>query len=83
MPGTKNPKLILHNYEFVIHQRTVEKTRWRCNRYSKNKGGCRAALLTMGKIVYLFYTHNHASPETDQVKQALMFSQKVKFVRVK
>lgn len=57
IPGTKNPKLIIDQNEYSVHEKLEGKTRWRCNSYHKTK--CRSRLLTFGKVVRVRHSHNH------------------------
>lgn len=59
IPGTKHPKIILNHYLFTIHRKSGIKSRWRCNRYARHKGWCKASLITCGKVLYVSYDHNH------------------------
>ncbi|XP_044262661.1 protein tramtrack, beta isoform-like isoform X28 [Tribolium madens] len=75
--GLKHPKLILYNNEFVVHQKGLSRTRWRCSQCNKTK--CRASLFTQGKLVRVVDAHNH--PPTMQNKQfESLFSQTVTIV---
>ncbi|XP_076252164.1 uncharacterized protein LOC143191191 isoform X38 [Rhynchophorus ferrugineus] len=80
IPGLKNPKIVLNCYEFVIHKKYNNKTRWRCNHFPRTKGGCKAALFTSGKVVYIYYTHNH---HHDNVALEQAVPQQVSFKKVK
>ncbi|RZC39654.1 FLYWCH domain containing protein [Asbolus verrucosus] len=77
--GHKNPKLLLDKNEFVINHKFRDKTRWRCTAYYKTK--CRCFLVTYGRVVNVFHTHNH-NPSVEVCNYDNLFSQKVSFVYV-
>ncbi|XP_023014993.1 uncharacterized protein isoform X49 [Leptinotarsa decemlineata] len=56
--GSKNPKIILDDNDFVIHTKKSGQTRWRCSQYPKSK--CQGALSTFGNTVKVRRFHNHA-----------------------
>lgn len=81
MKGSKHPKLLVNDYEFVIDKRRGDRTRWRCNNYSKQKTGCKAAFTTSGNTVNLYCDHNH--PPTLKPHNGPLAKQIVFFKRVK
>ncbi|KAH1028213.1 hypothetical protein HUJ05_001588 [Dendroctonus ponderosae] len=63
LPGRKNPRLKLNDYEYVVHKQDQMRTRWRC---TKRRFKCPAALYSSGKCVEVRRTHNHPSePRSD------------------
>ncbi|XP_063907102.1 modifier of mdg4-like isoform X38 [Zophobas morio] len=76
--GHKYPKLILDNNEFIVHQKGNSRTRWRCVHCNKTR--CKAALFTSGKVVRVFYEHNHP-PSMENRSFESLFTQSVTIVK--
>jgi hypothetical protein len=76
--GHKYPKLILDNNEFIVHQKGSSRTRWRCAQCNKTK--CKAALFTTGKVVRVYYEHNHPRTMENRYFESL-FSQNVTIIK--
>ncbi|RZC39655.1 FLYWCH domain containing protein, partial [Asbolus verrucosus] len=76
--GHKYPKLILHNNEFIVHQKGSSRTRWRCAQCNKTK--CKAALFTTGKVVHSYYEHNHAPTMENRSFESLFCQNMIKKV---
>lgn len=52
----RHPKIILNGFEYLIHIKKGNRTRWRCKeRYTK----CKAILYTSGNTVSVQHDHNH------------------------
>lgn len=80
--ATKNPKIILDEYEYLIYRKEVNKTVWMCNRYFKSKENrCKSRLVTTGRIVTVSADqHNHEhSVKPERYKN--MLSQAVTIIR--
>ncbi|XP_023014952.1 uncharacterized protein isoform X13 [Leptinotarsa decemlineata] len=76
--GTKNPKIIVDDYDFNMARKTEVKTMWICAGYFKTK--CKARATTSGRMVYVNGTHNH-DPKLKRTKFTNMLSQTVSIVR--
>lgn len=76
--GTKNPKIIIDEYDFNLARKTEQKTMWICSGYFKTK--CRARATTSGRMVYVSGVHNH-EPKQKKSKFTNMLSQRVKIMR--
>ncbi|XP_018573594.1 protein tramtrack, beta isoform isoform X14 [Anoplophora glabripennis] len=76
--GRKNPVLVLSNYEYSIHRKKMNRTRWRCIYYSRTK--CSACIYTTGSTVTTLYDHNH---EPRKINHNFLTPQKVTFVKAK
>lgn len=76
--GTKNPKIIVHNYDFNLARKTQKKTIWVCSFYYKTK--CRCRLQTSGRMVYMRADHNHL-PKEKCTKFTNLLSQRVTIIR--
>uniref|UniRef100_A0A6P7H3S1 Protein tramtrack, beta isoform-like isoform X13 n=1 Tax=Diabrotica virgifera virgifera TaxID=50390 RepID=A0A6P7H3S1_DIAVI len=77
--GTKNPKIIVDDFDFNMARKSNQKTTWICSGYFKTKCKCRAA--TSGRIVYLTGSHNHLPKPVEKKKLTNMLSQHVTIVR--
>lgn len=58
LPGRKHPRIVVDGFEFNVHQRKQNQTRWRCM-YERTK--CSVVLYTFGNTVIVRRTHNHSS----------------------
>ncbi|KAG5874950.1 hypothetical protein JTB14_018865 [Gonioctena quinquepunctata] len=76
--GTKNPKIIVDDYDFNMARKTDVKTMWICAGYFKTK--CKARATTSGRMVYINGTHNH-DPKQKRSKFTNMLSQAVSIIR--
>lgn len=64
--GTKNPKIIVDDYNFNVAKKYSTRTWWICSEYSKTK--CKARARTMGNMVHITGVHNHL-PRLDKKKK--------------
>lgn len=71
----KYPKIILYNYEYQMHIKEHNRTRWRCKYQKKLK--CRAVLYTTGKNVYVSHPHSH---DPQNIKHEGLVAQKVDII---
>lgn len=55
--GYKYPKIIVDGYEYKIHIKKQDKTRWTCANYKHSK--CKSIIYTYGNVVNVLYNHNH------------------------
>ncbi|XP_045468602.1 protein tramtrack, beta isoform-like isoform X32 [Harmonia axyridis] len=79
--GTKRPKIILDDFDYLILKRDVNKTIWMCSKYFGNRTDrCKSRLVTSGKVVQVSGVHNHSPKVYTRFKNLL--SQKVQIVRV-
>lgn len=74
--GRKNPVLVLNNYEYNIHTKKENRTRWRCVYYWRTK--CSACIYTTGATATVPYSHNHEPRKTNY---DFLIPQKVTFVK--
>ncbi|KAF7282367.1 hypothetical protein GWI33_002745 [Rhynchophorus ferrugineus] len=82
--ATKNPKIILDDYEYLIYRKEQNKTIWMCTHYFRSKENrCKSRLVTTGRILTVSADiHNHlCAPKKDKYKN--MFSQTVTIIRDK
>lgn len=56
------PKIILNDYEYQIHIKTGNRTRWRCR---ERNAKCKAILYTSGNTVSMQHDHNHPKVAVD------------------
>lgn len=56
--GHKNPKIIMHNYDYLMYRKLTDKTVWLCAHYHK-KDRCKAKVTTAGKFALVHGGHNH------------------------
>ncbi|CAG9832638.1 unnamed protein product [Diabrotica balteata] len=80
--GSKNPKIIVDDQDFILAEKRVEKTTWRCCRYYYSMTErCKVKLITAKRTVQVIGEHNHPiKPRTDQKN---MIPQNVTIVRKK
>ncbi|XP_045468592.1 protein tramtrack, beta isoform-like isoform X22 [Harmonia axyridis] len=79
--GTKKPKLILHDFDFLLYRKESDHTIWRCTHYFNSRlVRCKCRLVTTGKIVTMYEQHNHEA-KNKKDKYRNMLSQKVTVVR--
>lgn len=57
--GRTNPKLIIDNTDFRLHNNMGGTTYWRCSFYFRTK--CKCRVKTSGNVVYVINSHNHDS----------------------
>lgn len=76
--GTKNPKIVVDDYDFNMARKTPNKTVWICSGYYKTK--CKTRATTSGRMVYINGIHNH-EPKQKKSKFKNMLSQHVTIVR--
>ncbi|XP_056643960.1 modifier of mdg4-like isoform X27 [Diorhabda carinulata] len=76
--GTKNPKIIVDDYDFNMARKTSTKTMWICSGYYKTK--CRTRATTSGRMVHVTGKHNHF-PKHKGTKFTNMLSQEVTILR--
>ncbi|KAK9884696.1 hypothetical protein WA026_007542 [Henosepilachna vigintioctopunctata] len=77
--GTKNPKIIVHAFDFNLAKKTPNKTIWVCSNYYKTK--CKCRVTTSGKMVFIRAEHNHL-PRKPIPKFTNLLSQEVTIVKV-
>ncbi|XP_063907095.1 modifier of mdg4-like isoform X33 [Zophobas morio] len=73
--GTKNPILVVRNYQYLLNVKGKCKTWWRCS--FKFKTNCRAILITYGKVVEVIGCHNHRPNLDTRNQHQKVFSQSV------
>lgn len=76
--GTKNPKIIVDDYDFNMANKSSTKTKWICSGYFKTK--CKARAATSGRMVLVTGLHNHPPRHTGK-KFTNMLSQAVTIIR--
>ncbi|XP_072393842.1 uncharacterized protein [Diabrotica undecimpunctata] len=55
--GTRNPKLIVYDDEYIINRKVAGRTTWRCSQYAKVL--CRSRVVTFGRNLLIKNVHNH------------------------
>lgn len=78
--GSKKPKLIVDENDYLCIERKVDKTIWRCCQYYYSNLRCKAKLITSGRIVEVVGDHNHPSKLSGRSTKN-MLPQKVTVVR--
>ncbi|XP_023014980.1 uncharacterized protein isoform X37 [Leptinotarsa decemlineata] len=64
IPGKKNPKLIVHNDDYVINRKMEKRTIWRCSQYQRVH--CKSRIITFGKnFMEIKSVHNHTPTYPD------------------
>ena len=82
--GSKNPKIILDNQDFLLTKKMPDKTIWRCSQYYYAKEiRCKTNLITSGRIVTMNGQHNHEINLKNHFKFRSMVPQKVTVIRGK
>ncbi|XP_018573608.1 protein tramtrack, beta isoform isoform X27 [Anoplophora glabripennis] len=76
--GYKYPKIILDGYEYKIHVKRQDKTRWTCANYKHSK--CNSTIYTYGNVVKVIYKHNH-QPTLKTLDYQKLIPQTVTIVR--
>lgn len=79
--GTKNPKIVLDEFDYRLYRRLEGKTVWRCSQYytlDKNLR-CQNKIVTCGRMAYVHENHNHDPKKRN--KNPNMLSQTVTIVR--
>lgn len=61
--AVKYPKIILDGYEYQMHIKELNRTRWRCKYHKKLK--CRASLYSTGHTISVY--NNHCDHPTENV----------------
>ncbi|KAG5900265.1 hypothetical protein JTB14_000792 [Gonioctena quinquepunctata] len=67
LPGRKYPRIVIDDYEFNVHKKEANKTRWRCTNESKTK--CTAVLYTFGNTVITRRSHNHIANKMENLSK--------------
>ncbi|XP_072393839.1 uncharacterized protein [Diabrotica undecimpunctata] len=67
LPGRKYPRIIVDEYEYNVHKKEENKTRWRCTNESRTK--CTATLYTFGHTVIMKRSHNHPKSRIDSLNK--------------
>lgn len=82
--GSKNPKLIVDDQDFLCIDRRIDKTIWRCCQYYYSSAfRCKVKLVTSGRVVEVVGEHNHPAKLSKKIDKNNMLSQKVTVVRSK
>lgn len=80
--GTKNPKIIVDDYDFLIYKKESSQTTWLCTNYFNNRTiRCKCKIITSGRKVTIYGQHIH-NPKLKRDKyKHNMLSQSVFIVR--
>lgn len=58
--GTKHPKIIMEDFEYLMLRKKVEETVWICKKYFHPiTERCKVRVVTSQRMAYIYGLHNH------------------------
>lgn len=61
MSGTKKPKIIVEDYDYLMRRQKMNETIWMCQKYYHPlTERCKVKIITKGNEAQIFGIHNHA-----------------------
>ena len=79
IPGVKNPKLLLNNYDFHCKKKSARGTLWWCS--ARYRTLCKAKLYTHGTVVEIHNNHNHEPKADGYDHKREIFKHKMTFIK--